>query len=99
MIDNPKEWFNQEDPVHTVTALYDFASTTNEELSIKAGQKLWLAPSSIQPKNCPGWWRATDSVNVGLIPANYVTIVGQLRKKSNNSEQHKGETCDSTTTL
>lgn len=34
----------------------------------------------------PGWCRATDSINVGLIPASYVTIVGQLTKKSDANQ-------------
>lgn len=69
------------EPLYTATALYDFVAGSSEELSLKTGQKLWLAPQALQPKNLPGWWKATDSINVGLIPATYVTIVGQLKKK------------------
>lgn len=64
------------------TAMYDFMAVSNEELSLKAGQKIWLAPRSLQSKSIPGWWIATDNRNVGLVPANYVTIVGQLKRKS-----------------
>lgn len=62
--------------------MYDFAAISNEELNLKAGQKIFLAPRSLQSKSIPGWWIATDNRNVGLVPANYVTIVGQLKKKS-----------------
>lgn len=55
-------------------------------MSLKTGQKIWLAPQSLQPKNLPGWWRATDSINVGLIPSTYITIVGQLKKKSESNQ-------------
>lgn len=47
---------------------------------------MWLAPQSLQPKNLQGWWRATNSINVGLIPSTYVTVVGQLKKKSESSQ-------------
>lgn len=62
--------------------MYDFVAASNDELSFKTGQKLWLAPQSLHPKTLPGWWKATDSINVGLIPSSYVTIVGQLKKKT-----------------
>lgn len=62
--------------------MYDFMAVSNEELSLRAGQKIWLAPRSLQSKSIPGWWIAADNKNVGLVPANYVTIVGQLKRKS-----------------
>lgn len=64
------------------TAMYDFTSMSNGELNLRSGQKIWLAPRSLQPKDAPGWWLATDSKNVGLVPANYVVVVGQLKKKT-----------------
>jgi len=70
--------------------MYDFTAVSNEELSFKAGQKIWLAPQSLQSKNAPGWLIATDNRNVGLIPANYVNIVGQLKKKP-ESENNKDD--------
>lgn len=79
---DPKEWTSFKEPVYAATALYDFTATSVDELNFKAGQKIWLAPQPLQPKNMPGWWIATDNRNVGLIPSNYVTIVAQLKKKS-----------------
>ena len=73
------------EPLYTATALYDFVAGSNEELNLKTGQKIWLAPQALQPKNLPGWWKATDSINVGLIPSSYVTIVGQLKKKTESN--------------
>lgn len=76
-----------EDPVKVASALYDFTAASNEEMSLRTGQKIWLAPQSLQPKSTPGWWLATNSKNVGLIPANYVTVAGHLRKlKSENNK-------------
>ncbi|KAG5328908.1 PEX13 protein, partial [Acromyrmex heyeri] len=81
-VNDPKEWVKCEDPVCVATAMYDFMAVSNEELSLRTGQKIWLAPRSLQSKSIPGWWIATDNRNVGLVPANYVTIVGQLKRKS-----------------
>ncbi|XP_046606490.1 peroxisomal membrane protein PEX13 isoform X1 [Neodiprion virginianus] len=91
--DNPKEWFQQNEPMYTATATYDFNATCSEELSLRCGQKIWLAPKSLQPKDTPGWWKATDSVNVGLIPSSYVTVVGQIKKKSTVLEQGTAHDC------
>lgn len=79
---NPSEWTRYTEPVYSAIAQYDFVAASREELNLKAGQKVWLAPMPLQPTNMPGWCRATDNKNIGLIPANYVTIVGQLKKKS-----------------
>ncbi|EZA51433.1 hypothetical protein DMN91_007541 [Ooceraea biroi] len=80
-VSDPKEWVKCADPVCVATVMYDFTAASNEELSIRAGQKIWLAPQSLQSKSTPGWWIATDNKNVGLIPANYVNVVGQLKRK------------------
>ncbi|XP_012532367.2 peroxisomal membrane protein PEX13 [Monomorium pharaonis] len=81
-VNDPNEWVKCEDAVCVATAMYDFMAVSNEELNLRAGQKIWLAPRSLQSKSIPGWWIATDNRNVGLVPANYVTIVGQLKRKS-----------------
>lgn len=86
LVNNPKEWLQSKEPVRTATALYDFYPASQGELPLKTGQKVWIAPQSLQPKNFPGWCRATDSINVGLIPASYVTVVGQLTKKSDANQ-------------
>ncbi|CAK9808164.1 Peroxisomal membrane protein PEX13 [Anthophora plagiata] len=83
---DPKEWHQCEEPAYIATVLYDFVATNNDELSVKAGQKVCLAPWSLQPKNSPGWCKATDNMNVGLIPYNYVKVIGQLKKMKKNNE-------------
>ncbi|KOC70222.1 Peroxisomal membrane protein PEX13 [Habropoda laboriosa] len=83
---DPKEWHQCEEPAYIATVLYDFVASNNDELSVKAGQKVCLAPRSLQPKNLPGWCRATDNINVGLIPYNYVKVIGQLKKVKKNNE-------------
>lgn len=34
----------------------------------------------------PGWCKATDNVNVGLIPYNYIKVIGQLKKLKRDNE-------------
>lgn len=88
---NPKEWLSMNDPVFTANVVYDFQAARSNEMSIKMGQKIWLAPESIQPKNNPGWCKATDGTNIGLIPSNYVQIVGEMKKKVNQDAPKDSE--------
>lgn len=60
-------------------AQYDFFSQTVGELSFKTGQQLRLAPKELQPK-VRGWLLAsTDGTQTGLVPANYIKILGPSR--------------------
>ncbi|KAH0535526.1 peroxisomal membrane protein PEX13 isoform X1 [Cotesia glomerata] len=79
---NPQAWFELNEPVYWATAMYDFNAGSPEEISLKAGQKVWLAPQSLQPKNMPGWSRATDKTRVGFIPSNYINVGAQVTRKS-----------------
>lgn len=79
---DPREWYKSDEPVYTATVQYDFVATNSDELSVRAGQKVYLAPQSLQPSNLPGWCKVTDNTNMGLVPYNYITIVGMLKKKS-----------------
>ncbi|XP_076661267.1 peroxisomal biogenesis factor 13 [Halictus rubicundus] len=81
---DPKDWYQYDQPVFVASVLYDFAASNSEELSVKVGQKVYLAPQALQPKNLPGWCRATDSANVGLIPYTYIKVIGQLKKRKEN---------------
>jgi len=57
--------------------LYDFEAGSTGELSIRAGQRLRLAPKELQP-SVRGWiLGSTDGTAVGLIPANYIKILGK----------------------
>lgn len=69
-------------PVQVARVLYDFSSVSNDELNLKAGQKIWLAPQSMQARSTTGWLIATDGKNVGYVPGNYIQITGQLKKSS-----------------
>ena len=82
---DPKDWVRYNEPIYSALALFDFNAATPEELTVKAGQKIWLAPQTLQPKNLVGWSRATDNASVGLVPSNYLKIVGELRKRTENT--------------
>ncbi|XP_043286459.1 probable peroxisomal membrane protein PEX13 [Venturia canescens] len=84
--EDPRQWFRYNEPVYSAVVLYDFDAVNRTEMSIRSGQKVWLAPQALQPKDLPGWSRASDNRGgVGLIPSNYIKIVGQLEKKSEES--------------
>lgn len=80
------EWHQIEEPAYIATVLYDFIAANNDELNVKAGQKVYLAPRNLQPKNLPGWCKVSDNVNIGLIPYNYIKVIGQLKKMKKNNE-------------
>lgn len=65
---------------------YDFVAGNSDELSVRTGQKVYLAPQSLQPKNLPGWCKVTDNMSVGLVPYNYITLVGQLKRKPKSED-------------
>ncbi|MBN3304820.1 PEX13 protein, partial [Amia calva] len=72
-------WANGDDDHVVARAEYDFNATSEEEISIRAGDMLNLAPKEQQPK-LRGWLLASlDGQATGLVPANYVKILGKRR--------------------
>jgi Variant SH3 domain len=69
---NPALWMN---PIEAVV-LYSFNGENPSELTIRAGQKIKIAPKEVQQMNrllSTNWLLATaDGQNVGLIPVNYI---------------------------
>lgn len=57
-----------------------FQAGNQKELSFSAGQCLFLAPKNQQP-NVRGWLLASNKKSCGLVPANYIKILG-LRQGS-----------------
>ena len=57
---------------------HDFTSPLSErELKITRGQNLRLAPASHQPPNVTGWVLASDGIKIGLVPVNYIKVLGK----------------------
>ncbi|KAF7988951.1 hypothetical protein HCN44_007261 [Aphidius gifuensis] len=86
-----QDWLQINEPVYSATVMYDFQAATSNELTIKCGQKIWLAPESLQPKNNPGWCKASNGTNIGLVPSNYIQIVGEMKKKNKLNNENKND--------
>ncbi|XP_077670107.1 peroxisome biogenesis factor 13 isoform X2 [Eretmochelys imbricata] len=76
-------WANGDDDHVIGRAEYDFTAVSEEEISFRAGDMLKLAPkvflSEQQPK-VRGWLLASrDGQTTGLVPANYIKILGKRR--------------------
>ncbi|XP_061481770.1 peroxisome biogenesis factor 13 isoform X2 [Rhineura floridana] len=74
-------WASGEDDHVVGRAEYDFSAVSEEEISFRAGEMLKLAPKEQQPK-IRGWLLAScDGRTTGLVPANYVRILGKRKGK------------------
>ncbi|XP_030302551.1 peroxisome biogenesis factor 13 isoform X1 [Calypte anna] len=72
-------WASGEDDHVVGRAEYDFSALSEEEISFHAGDLLRLAPKEQQPK-IRGWLLASyDGQTTGLVPANYIKILGKRR--------------------
>ncbi|XP_022048826.2 peroxisome biogenesis factor 13 [Acanthochromis polyacanthus] len=72
-------WSSGEDDHVVARAEYDFAAASEEEISVRAGDMLNLAPKEQQPR-VRGWVLASlDGQTTGLVPANYVKVLGKRR--------------------
>ncbi|XP_009955315.1 PREDICTED: peroxisome biogenesis factor 13, partial [Leptosomus discolor] len=72
-------WASGEDDHVVGRAEYDFSALSEEEISFRAGDILKLAPKEQQPK-IRGWLLASyDGQTTGLVPANYIKILGKRR--------------------
>ncbi|XP_053103030.1 peroxisome biogenesis factor 13 isoform X2 [Hemicordylus capensis] len=74
-------WASGEDDHVVGRAEYDFSAVSEEEISFRTGDMLKLAPKEQQPK-IRGWLLASrDGQTTGLVPANYVRILGKRKGK------------------
>ncbi|XP_078413025.1 peroxisome biogenesis factor 13 [Cetorhinus maximus] len=72
-------WASGEDDHVVAKAEYDFTAGSEEELTFRSSDLLNLAPKEQQPK-VRGWLLASlDGQTTGLVPANYVRILGKRR--------------------
>lgn len=76
---------------YAAVSLYNFQAASKKELSFQTGQNLFLAPKDLQPQ-VRGWVLASNGKEMGLVPANYLKILG-LRKGSS----HQGSDSSSMT--
>ncbi|XP_033859955.3 peroxisomal membrane protein PEX13-like [Acipenser ruthenus] len=72
-------WSNGDDDHVVARVEYDFSAASKEEISVRVGDMLNLAPKEQQPR-VRGWLLASlDGQTTGLVPANYVKILGKRR--------------------
>ncbi|TWW78046.1 peroxisome biogenesis factor 13 [Takifugu flavidus] len=77
--DTATNWASGEDDHVVARAEYDFSAASEEEISLRAGDLMNLAPKEQQPR-VRGWLLASvDGQTTGLVPANYVKILGKRR--------------------
>ncbi|KAK7867034.1 hypothetical protein R5R35_005676 [Gryllus longicercus] len=74
---NPRDWSKCKEAGHSAVALYDFVAASSQELSLRAGQKVLIAPKDCQQNQ--SWLLASvDGVKVGLVPSNYIRSLGRV---------------------
>lgn len=72
-------WASGEDDHVVARAEFDFTAASEEEISFQTGDMLNLAPKEQQPR-IRGWLMASlDGQTTGLVPANYVKVLGKRR--------------------
>lgn len=91
-VKNPRNWTT---PVEAV-AIYNFDASNPNELTIRAGQTVLIAPRSVQVEQNllnTGWVLATvDNAVSGVIPVNYIQgSKQQQQQQSNEVKLHSNE--------
>lgn len=78
---------------------FPFTARSTDELSLSVNTIIRLAPKNRQP-NIRGWLLAAEGDNQGLVPANYIKILGKNRKDdTTNSNQTTKESSTSNKNL
>ena len=75
------DWVTGQGEHYQATALHTFRAEREGELSLEAGEDLRLAPRHLQPK-VRGWLLASSHGTPGLVPANYIQILGRREAAS-----------------
>ncbi|XP_068424296.1 peroxisome biogenesis factor 13 [Clinocottus analis] len=89
--ENATNWASGEDDHVVARAEYDFLAASEGEISVRAGDMLNLAPKEHQPK-VRGWLLASlDGQAAGLVPANYVKVLGKRRGLKHAEMERLGE--------
>lgn len=68
------KWLTKDDCHYIGEALYDFQTDQPNEIPLKAGQRVIIAPKEQQPKVTDWLLASTDGKKSGLIPINYIKI-------------------------
>jgi len=85
-------WAKGEGEHFVAKALHGFTSEQSGEVSLQVGETVRLAPRHLQPR-VRGWLLASSSAGQGLVPANYLQILGRReaadpqRKRQSKSQR------------
>lgn len=79
-------WARGEGEHFVAKALHGFASEQPGEVGLQAGETVRLAPRHLQPR-VRGWLLASSANGQGLVPANYLQILG--RREAQRRQQSK----------
>uniref|UniRef100_A0A3P9MMU5 Peroxisomal membrane protein PEX13 n=1 Tax=Oryzias latipes TaxID=8090 RepID=A0A3P9MMU5_ORYLA len=89
--ENSTNWASGEDDHVVARAEYDFSAASEEEIPLRAGDMLNLAPKEQQPR-VRGWLLASvDGQTIGLVPANYVKVLGKRRGRKHAEMERLAE--------
>ena len=69
------KWLTQDDSHYIAEALYDFETKQDNEIPLKTGQRVIIAPKEQQPRVTDWLLATTDGKRAGLVPINYIKIV------------------------
>ncbi|XP_022700215.1 probable peroxisomal membrane protein PEX13 isoform X1 [Varroa jacobsoni] len=84
-VQSSARWASGEAPHFVGVAQYDFQGESERELSFKAGAQIRLAPKNLQPR-VRGWLLGSvDEQRTGLVPANYLKIIGPSQRQTDLS--------------
>jgi len=61
----------------TITAKFHATDVADRELRLRKGSRIRLAPASRQPEHIKGWVLASDGIKTGLVPVNYIKVMGK----------------------
>ncbi|CAO4364887.1 unnamed protein product [Caenorhabditis nigoni] len=88
-----RKWATGSAAHYTAQALFDFQASNDQELSFMNGETLRVAPKEEQPR-VRGWLLASaaDGTRIGLVPINYVRIVGKQSQSPPLTQQSNLDT-------
>jgi len=80
-------WAKGEGEHYVAKALHGFTSEQSGEVDLQAGEMVRLAPRHLQPR-VRGWLLASSNTGQGLVPANYLQILG--RREADPQRRRQG---------
>nr|CAD7433382.1 unnamed protein product [Timema monikensis] len=76
-----KYWDPSKESAGKVYVMWDFQAASNQELSVRAGQTVYVAPKQYQPTSTREWILVSpDKQRMGLVPLNFLGAPSQRNK-------------------